>query len=378
MAVPVMYNSEQKELAALCREIFSNHQDAIIQNLKDPAAVTHVSALWDDLVKSGLIGIVVPTDVGGSGGSWTDLAIVFREAGRALAPTTLSSTVFAATVIDRLGNDTQRRTLLAPLLAKGAIATVAASSLWTVPSAAGLTASLASVDAGWVLNGHDGFVANAEASEFHIAAARDDRGTAAFVVVPAKAEGVRLTRRVTFGGDSQYKVTYERVVLPFEARLNGPDKALRAFQPCLDVMRVLQAGEMLGGAEHILQVTAEYVTMREQFGVPIGSFQAVQHLLANVASDLAAGEAAWWHAAELLPDSPYAHVEAAATNAWLARSFVDASVTAHEVHGGIGFARDNPLHLWSQRARQLELTGGTVREQLDAVADALYEDRNDD
>lgn len=377
MAAPVMYNGVQHDLAALCRQMFTAHQDAIIRNLADTGTVTHVPALWDDMVKSGLVGLALPSDVGGGEGEWTDLAIVLREAGRALVPTTLASTVFAATVIDRLGEGTQRRKFLEPLLATGGVATVAASSLWTDPSAEGLTADLTGTSTGWILNGHDRFVANAEVAEFHIVAARDEQGSAAFVVVNTNSDGVRLTPHVTFGGDSQYGVTYDNVVLPAEARLNGPDATLAGFHSCLDVMRVLQAGEMLGGGEHILEVTTAYVAMREQFGVQVGSFQAVQHLLANAATDLAAGEAAWWHAAELLPEGGTLRAEAASTNAWLARAFVDASVTAHQVHGGIGFARENPLHLWSQRARQLELTGGDVREQLDAVADALYGDRCD-
>jgi alkylation response protein AidB-like acyl-CoA dehydrogenase len=374
MATPVMYDGDQQDLAALCRRIFTAHLQEIVRNLEDPSTPTHVPALWTDLVRSGFVGMALPADVGGGNASWTYLAIVLREAGRALVPTTLSSTVFAATVIDRLGDDTQRRKLLEPLLSTGGIATVAASSTWADPSVFGLSATLTRAGDGWVLAGHDGFVANAELAELHVVAARDEQGTAAFVVVPAQADGVRCSPRTTFGGDSQSSVVYDRVVLPVEARLAGSDEALPRFLECLDAMNVLHAGEMLGGGEHVVEATAEYVTLREQFGVAIGSFQAVQHLLADAASDLAAGEAAWWRAAGLLPDGPGARIEAAASNAWLARSFVDATVTAHQVHGGIGYARENPLYLWSQRARQLELTGGTPRDQLEIVASVLYGD----
>lgn len=377
MVAYVRYNQDQADLASLCRHMFADHQGLIIDNLSDTAVETHVPALWSDIAGSGLIGVPFPEDVGGSEGTWADLAIVMREAGRALVPSTLSSTVFAATVLDRLGDAHQRKSFLEPLLGEGGIATVAASSLWSDLEGATELPTLSRDGLRWILDGRDRFVPNARLAATHVVAARGEDGRVKFVLVPSIAGGVHAEPHVTFGGDSQHDVSYHEVVVGAEAILTGSDDPLAEFRTCQDVMRVMQAGEMLGGAEHVLEVTAAYATVREQFGVPIGSFQAVQHLLADAASDLAAGEAAWWHAAQLLPSGAGVRREAAAANAWLARTFAETTVTAHQVHGGIGYARENPLHLWSQRARQLELTGGGVRDQLEVVAADLYGDGPD-
>src|SRR4051794_29453912 len=130
MANALAYSPEQRELAALSRRMITDHRKAVVANLQDASAPTHVAELWQDMLDSGLIGLAFGADVGGGGGTWADQAVVFREAGRGLVPSTLFSTVFAALVVDRLGTADQRSTVLGDLLASGRIATVAASALW--------------------------------------------------------------------------------------------------------------------------------------------------------------------------------------------------------------------------------------------------------
>ncbi|WP_214105654.1 acyl-CoA dehydrogenase family protein [Acrocarpospora catenulata] len=359
------YSADQSDLAALCRDVFESEYPP------EPALAeeTHSAKLHAALAQAGILGLAFEESVGGSGGSLFDLGIAFREAGRAPAPTTFAGTVFAGLLVDRLGSAEQRASFLAPLCAGERLATVAFAEPSTDGDPSLLRTAATRAGDGWTLTGVKDFVPDASSADTIVVAAVADTGLA-FFLVPAHAPGVSIVRRQTFGHDRQDEITLDGVSVPADAHLAGA--SLDAYLACRDAMVALQCMEMLGGAERVLEMSAEYVRTRHQFGRPIGSFQAVQHHIADMAIEVAAGAAAAHRALWLVAGGRPARAEVAIAKTWLSRAFVAVTLHAHQVHGGMGYVREAPLHLFSQRAKTLELQLGTRRAHLEAIAGTLW------
>jgi alkylation response protein AidB-like acyl-CoA dehydrogenase len=230
-----------------------------------------------------------------------------------------------------------------------------------------------------VVNGTKLFVPNAGAADDLVVVARDPAvggpGAVRLAVVPTGAPGVRRSRMGTFAHDAQHEVAFEAVRVP-------PDRVLAAASPdawsAVDgVRRVatgLQCVEMVGGARAVLDMTVGYVGDRTQFGRPIGSFQAVQHHVADLstridAAGLAAWRAVWRCSVDTGAGDGVAGAQAAVAIAKVAAgdAYVDATLMAHQLHGGIGFTLEHDLHLWSDRARAAALTHGSREDHLRAL-----------
>jgi alkylation response protein AidB-like acyl-CoA dehydrogenase len=368
------YTDDQRDLRELSRNVFDRYPAEDARALQDSGDPVHSTKLWTSLAETGLLGLAFPEQYGGGGGSLFELGILFREAGHALAPTTLASTVFAGLLLLGHGSDEQQTLWLTPLCAGDLLATTAVSELGTDADLESLTTTAEETADGWSLNGTKAFVPNAEISELMVVAAKVG-DVVEFFLVPARSSGVSMTRHATFGQDTQNLVTLDGVVLPLDARLQpdtGDRSAALAYAETRTVMTALQNMELLGGVEQVLAKTSGYVTVRHQFGRPIGSFQAVQHIVADMASEVAAGDVTAHHALWLVSAGRPAVTEVALANAWLAPAFVRTTVWSHQLHGGMGFVRESTLYLWSQRAKALELQLGGRRRQLETVADRIF------
>ncbi|HMG41920.1 MAG TPA: acyl-CoA dehydrogenase [Acidimicrobiales bacterium] len=336
-----------------------------VRGARTPDGAGHDPGLWREMAALGWLGLAFPGAVGGGGGDLLDLAVVFEEAGRALVPTTLHSTVEAALLIDRAADDDQRAVLLPPVLSGDRIVSVALqeAGMRSSPAAIATTASRDAAGDGVVVDGTKLFVPNAGVADALVVVARGPDGVV-LVVVPTDSAGVVRTPLQTFAGDAQHMVAFDRVRLPAHRVLAGGWPAVAHVRRDATA---LQCVEMAGGARAVLDMTVQFVTDRHQFGRPLGSFQAVQHQVADLsmridAAWLAAWQAVWRCAGGA--DAEGAEREVAIAKTAASDAYVDATLTAHQLHGGIGFAVDHDLHLWSDRARWAAATHGTSDEHL--------------
>jgi alkylation response protein AidB-like acyl-CoA dehydrogenase len=370
------YTVEQDELVDLARNVLGDLDTAMLKQQMESGEPAHSKELWRALADCGLLGLPFDPKVDGSGGTLFDLGLVFREMGRAVAPTTFASTMSAALLIDRLGSSAQRDQLLRRICTGEVVATIA-SSEEASDARLDLTETCATPSGdGWELNGTKAFVENAEVSEFVIATAFARRATSTveLFVVPMATAGVSVQRSRTLGQDIQNIVTFAGVRLPDDARLGveTPEPAADVFLQCRRTMDALYTMEMLGIAERVLEMTAAYVTERHQFGRPIGSFQAVQHAIADMAIAVTSGSPAAHRAAWHVSQGQSAVDEVAIANYWLGRACVDVTLAAHQLHGGIGFSLESVLYLYSQRAKVLELQCGSRGRQLESLAHSIF------
>jgi alkylation response protein AidB-like acyl-CoA dehydrogenase len=373
-------SAEQEALRASARAFLQRAcPPELVRRVGAPTGDGHDADLWRGMAELGLVGLAFPEAVGGGGGSLLDLAVVYEEAGRVLVPTTLYSTVEAALLIDRAAADAPRSGLLRAVLAGERIVSLAYHETGMANSPDALATTAVVEGRAVVVDGTKLFVPNAGVADDLVVVARDPAatgaGTVRLVVVPTNAPGVRRSRLATFAHDAQHEVSFAAVRLPVDSVL--ADGSRDAWPVVEDVRRVataLQCVEMVGGARAVLDRTVQYIADRVQFGRPIGSFQAVQHHVADLSTRIdAAGLGAWravWRCS-LGSDAPAdaGSFEAAVAIAKVAAgdAYVETTLMAHQLHGGIGFTDDHDLHLWSDRARAAAVAFGTREDHLRAL-----------
>jgi alkylation response protein AidB-like acyl-CoA dehydrogenase len=317
--------------------------------------------LYAQIAKLGWSGLIVPEEFGGAGLGMLDMAMILEEGGYAAMPGPfLFSSVLAASALKLGGSRELNSKWLSPLAEGKVIGTVG-----IVESAGSIEpvdiSTVASKDgSGWRLNGVKMFVPYANVADFLVVAAKNDRELALFVV-DAKSPGVKvrplknldLTRRVA---------SVELKSAPAELLSGGAD----LFVNLIDVAAVAIAADSLGGSERALEMAVEYSKVREQFGKPIGSFQALKHAAAEIVADLEPARALVWYAAHETGEN--ASREASMAKARLCDIYSRTTDRAVLMHGGIGFTWEHDMHLWFKRARFNESYFGSPGYHRERVA----------
>jgi alkylation response protein AidB-like acyl-CoA dehydrogenase len=328
----------------------------------DPRGYT--DGLWRQLVSLGWTGLVMPERYGGTGGSFLDLAVLLEEMGRALVPGPFFSTVVLGglTVLDA-GTEAQKQDLL-PRISAGELTMTLAL---TEPSATyepwGIETAAVRRGDGYVLSGVKLFVPDAHVAGLLLVAARTSaepepaRGLTLFLV-PAGSPGLALTSLNTISSDKLSEVALDQVRVPASAVLGQAGEGWPVVQRALQRAVAGKCMEMVGGAGAVLNMTVEYVKQRTQFGRPVGSFQAVQHHCANMATDVEGSRNIAYQAAWRVSEGLPADREVSMAKAWVSEAYQRVCATAHQCHGAIGFTEEHDLQLYTRRAKVLELTYG--------------------
>jgi alkylation response protein AidB-like acyl-CoA dehydrogenase len=317
-------------------------------------------AAWRTLSESmGLTGIGIPERFGGAGYTFAELGVVLEEFGAALAPVPLLSTMVAAAAILAGERDKPRQALL-PALASG-------QRVATVILGANLTASVAPAGGSWEVSGTARHVPDAaQAGLFVVAAAVDGRPEVTLLAVEAAAPGVAV--RPLNGLDR----TRQIAVVELAA---APAALLGSGQDLLDRVRATQlaaiACEQVGAAARCLEMIVDYAKTREQFGVPIGSFQAIKHRCADMLVELEAARSIAYRARDQLAEGVTDIATASAAASWCAEAYVHIAQETVQLHGGIGFTWEHDAHLHVRRARADQLLYGTPREHRRTLADRV-------
>ncbi|PND59435.1 acyl-CoA dehydrogenase [Mycobacterium sp. ENV421] len=311
-----------------------------------------------------LPGLAVPAEYGGVGATLVESAIVFEEFGRALSPLPLASHVFAVHAVLRLGDDEQRHRLLPGLLSGARRAAFAATGPGAGDAAAA-TVWATQDDGRTVLDGGCGPVVQGHGADLLIVAAHtgDDAG---LYVVDTATPGVDITQLPSF--DASRPVARVTLRQAAAERLGAaPDELDRV----LDTARVLLAAEMLGGAEACLARSIEYACSRTQFDRPIGTFQAVKHMCAEMAIEIDATRVAVMFAAMSADDPAELAVAAPLVKAQAADTFTLCANTATQVHGGIAFTWEHDLHRYLRRAKTCDALFGSSSRHRALLADRV-------
>jgi alkylation response protein AidB-like acyl-CoA dehydrogenase len=331
----------------------------------------------EKLAGMGWTGLIIPDAFGGLGLSMLDLAVLSEEMGRVVMPGPFfsSSVLAAVTLINSSATALKKEWL--PRVASGeAVGTLAFVEASDRLDAEGIVTRASKTRTGYRLNGTKMFVLDAHIADFLVVAARTrgqgDSGICLFLV-PRGTPGVTIqplhnvdqTRRPC-------EVVLRNVDVPLSGRVADDAKGGKILSRVIDAACVVLAADSLGGAQRALEMAVEYSKVREQFGRPIGSFQAVKHICAEMVSEIEPSRSLVWYAAyaydnEMRNASPAASM----AKARLSDVYPRTANRAVQIHGGIGFTWEHDMHLWFKRAKWNEGAYGDAtyhRERLANLA----------
>ncbi|UVE64230.1 acyl-CoA dehydrogenase family protein [Burkholderia pyrrocinia] len=315
-------------------------------------------AMWQRFAELGTVGALFPEADGGFGGAGFDIAVVFECLGRGLVVEPFLGALLAGRALSLAGGDAHRDKLAALIdgSASAAFAHDEPGSHYELTTVR--TRAERSGD-GWVLTGAKGVVDQAAQAAFFVVSARmsghdDDAAGIGLFVVPADAPGVSLRDYKKIDGGRAAEVRFDCVALPADAALGEPDGDGEAGVALLE--RVLGYGllalsaEALGAMDVAKEHTLEYLRTRKQFGMPIGSFQALQHRMADLLLEVEQARSAVINAAAQL-DAPRAVRERALAAAKYSIGRIGTLVAEESIqlHGGIGMTWELPLSHYAKR-----------------------------
>jgi len=361
------FTEEQETVGKVARQLFEHR--ATPEHLSDLEAgeIRHDDALWRELAASDLLGIALPESVGGSGGDFLELCVLLAEVGWSVAPVPVYATlVLGADAIARHGDSALHQRYLPKVVSGELFLTAALSEANNSDPTSPRTTARAEGDNTWILTGSKELVPAAQLAYAIVVSARADDGPGLFVI-DATAEGVTVTTAGTTNGEPYADVELAGVA---GRRLDGGSSAVaELYNRALVGLCAMQVGV----AERALKIAASYTSEREQFGRPIGSFQAVQQRLADAFIDVEAIRWTTWHAAWLIAEGRPAVREAAIAKFWAAEAGARVVASAQQVHGGMGIDITYPLHRYFLWAKQIELSLGSAPQQLARLGAAYPE-----
>ncbi|MEN8181580.1 MAG: acyl-CoA dehydrogenase family protein [Myxococcota bacterium] len=331
--------------------------------------------IWKTLAGLGWTGLALPTAHGGAGLGLAELTVLLEEMGRVLLPAPFfSSCVLGGLAVLLAGDEAQRARWL-PGIASGerraSLALLGEEGSWDPPA----LALPAHPDGDPLrLSGRRLFVPDAANAQQLLVPVQPASGEPCLALVETDAPGLSV-RPMAFLDATRpvAEVHFEEVAVSTE-RVLASGRA--AWLPALlDRARLALCAEMVGGAERVLELSVAFARTREQFGRPIGSFQAIQHKCADMLVQLEGARSATWAAACALDaEAPDAHLAVCVAKAWCSDAYRTITGEGIQIHGGQGFTWEQDLQLYFKRARASEVAFGDAPFHREEIARLLVDD----
>ncbi len=356
-------------------------QDAARHFLAERAPVKHLRelrdnddpdgfsrTLWSEFVEMGWTGILVPEAYGGLDYGYTGIGLILEECGRTLTPSPLMSTAMVAVAALELAGSAEQRSVILPEVVGGRhlLALACDEGPLHAPEPAQCKAEMR--EGHFVLSGSKKAVVDGHIAQSFIVSSRTESGASLFLV-PAGASGVTVQRYSVLDTHVAATIEFNQVELRPDQLLGPPHQAQGLLDRILDVARIGAAAEMLGIAREAFEQTVDYLKQRKQFGVPIGSFQALQHRAALLFGELELCQSLVLKALHSLDEDSDDLAELASlTKAKLGETAQLATAEAIQMHGGIGMTDDFDIGFYIKRYRILESLYGDRNFHLDRFA----------
>ena len=365
------FSDEQKQLRDEARKFLAEKcPPKAVRAVLDGKA-TYDRDLWKGLAEMGFLGVAIPEAYGGAGAGHLELCVIAEEMGRALAPVPFSSTVYLAAEATLLaGSEAQKQKWLPKIASGEAIGTLALFEGKGSPSPQAIKLSAS----GGSLNGIKKPVPDGAIADFAIVAARtaaSGRDTdISLFLVDMKAEGVDVKALSNVDPTrGQAEITFKNCKAE---PLGAAGEGFGVVSQVLDRAAVLLSFEQVGGADRALEMGRDYALDRIAFGRPIGSFQAIKHMLADMyVSATLARSNCYYGAWALSTNAAELPEAAAAARISATQAFQHCAKNNIQVHGGMGFTWEFDCHLYYRRANATALSLGSMSYWEDALIDRM-------
>jgi len=331
--------------------------------------------VWRKMADLGWHGILVPTEYGGLGMGMLELACVLEECGRALVPEPLLSTLaLGANAVLFGGSEAQKAEIL-PRIADGSLLmTVAYQERGSRYSATHVETRASRRAGGYSISGEKVLVLDGHAADYFVVSARtagattDSRGISLFLV-RRDSPGLEVTKQETLDARGAAIVVLRDVEVADSARLGAEGEGAVILEAVIDRATAALSAEMLGSMQAAFDMTLEYLKTRKQFGVLIGTFQALKHRAAKVFVEIELARSAVLGACDALDrGAPEARALVSAAKARCSDAAMLAGHEGVQMHGGIGMTDEHDIGLYLKRARCAEITFGDAAFHRDRFA----------
>jgi isovaleryl-CoA dehydrogenase len=363
----------------------SDEQRAFVEAVREFAAKErfdrsdpHQDAVAARMAELGWYGLTIGEEYGGSGGSFLDAALFLEEIARGQVPIgAYGVTLIVVGALNRFGTEEQKRDLLGRVTAGGALA-IAMSEPEAGSDVAALKTRARREDGDWVLDGSKMWCSFAHKASHVLIVCRtgepgDRHEGMSMVFVPRDAEGLTVTPIETLGGEDTNELHLDGVRVPEEALLGTEGNGWIQLMAGLNNERVILAASALGLAQRAFDDALAYAKERRQFGRPIGSFQAIQHRFADLATELAQVRLLVRWVARLTDEDPGRMLPKEASMAKLAATELAkrCALDGMQIMGGYGYATEYPMERHLRTAVVTTIYGGTSEIQRNIIAKTL-------
>lgn len=355
------------------KDIFTSK---LVRELEDDP-IGFRAEIWKQIADLGWMGLLIPEEYGGAGGGVLDLTVLLQEMGSGLFEGPFLHTVIGADMILEGGNELLKQQLLRQV-SMGQLQLALALTEPTADYGIADISTIATLEGDvFVVDGVKIMVPYAHIANYLICVARTksfklkgSEGITLFLVDTATS-GINFIPLHTSIKDKQFEVTFSNVCVPVNHVIGLVDQGWKILETALAKATVGECAQMVGAAQKVMEMTVQYAKDRVQFSRPIGSFQAVQHHCANMlilmqSAELITRKAAW----TLDQGLPCAKIVSEA-KAWVNEACAKVAALGHQIHGGIGFAMEHDLHLYTRRIRGRQYAFGDTDWHYEKVSESL-------
>jgi isovaleryl-CoA dehydrogenase len=373
-------SDEQKDFVDAIRDFCDRECGTADQRerLTDGYREHHNFDLYNQMAELGWLGVTIPEQYGGSGGTMLDACLFMEETSRGLAPIGgYATTLIVAGAIQRFGSEAQKQEILGGI-ASGSVEAIAMTEPEAGSDVGALSCKAERVDGGFLLNGQKVFCSNAHISDHVLVVCRttrsdDKHAGMSMIWVPSDADGMEVIPIETMGGRETNHLYFTDCLAREEDVLGEVDQAWTQLMAGLNVERLILAATMLGIAQRAMDDLLLYVKERRQFDRPIGSFQALQHRIADLATDLQAARLMTYWVAGQVDEDPDRMLPKEASMVKLFVTEVTKRVTLEgmQMMGGYGYSSEYDMERLVRTSLVSTIYGGTSEIQRNIIAKTL-------
>jgi isovaleryl-CoA dehydrogenase len=371
---------EQRDFVAAIRDFCAREcgTQEKREKLTNGYTEAHSDELYRKMAELGWLGVTIPEAHGGSGGGMLDACLFMEESSRGLAPIGgYATTLIVAGATQRFGTDEQKDDVLGGI-SKGEVEAIAMTEPEAGSDVGSLSTSAERVNGGFVISGQKVFCSNARIARHILVVCRTTKGEdkhqgLSMIWVPTDADGLRIDPIDTMGGKETATLFFDDVEAPEDALLGEADQGWMQLMAGLNVERLILAATMLGIGQRAFDDVLAYVKERRQFGRPIGSFQALQHRLADLATELEAARLMTHWVASKVDEDPDTMLprEASMVKLFVTETAQKASLEGMQMMGGYGYSSEYDMERLVRQTLVSTIYGGTSEIQRNIIAKTL-------
>ncbi|MCW2989481.1 MAG: acyl-CoA dehydrogenase domain protein [Solirubrobacterales bacterium] len=357
------------------REVGTREQrDALTGGGKHP----HNQELYERVAALGWLGVAIPEEHGGSGGGLTDLCLFLEETARGMLPIGgFGVSMIVAGATERFGTDEQKAEILGGIV-RGSVEAIAMSEPGAGSDVGAMTCRAVRDNGSYVINGQKTWISEAHLAEHVLLVCRTDNTGSkhegmTMLSVPRDTEGMEIRPIETMGGEVVNDIFFTDCVVPADRLLGQEGGAWMQLMTGLNVERLILAALMLGTAERAFDDLLAYVKEREQFGRPVGSFQALKHRIADLATEVECCRLLTYDVARKVDANPTALFprEASMAKLKVTETAKRVALEGMQMMGGYGYASEYDMEGHVRTTLVSTIYGGTSEIQRDIIGKTL-------